>query len=263
MRMKSDVYVLIVLAAFLLPIVFMSQLALAETVNYPRCKKFGPLGDEENFCPRIEGMHPEGCCPPIQDKKLKCYYARYRSRGQVVVVNSSYTRCTDDGETEKVNCCRLSYQACYDQKKIRTFVSFLNYRRDQNPKGCCFSLCPSASYWSDHPNKELNMPGTHYRLGENDPPNICKPQQINRCDFGGTKCLPNNSCPVIKDPGPTPGDGDSKPGDKPGMGDDGGGPSQPAPPKPVPPKPKPPTPKPEPPPSQDPPDPPPAPPGVG
>ena len=174
----------------------------AQTSSYPMCHQFGELPEKDNFCPRIEGQYPKGCCPPIKGPRKTCYYAEFRSRGQVALVNSSYRVC-ESGQTVSKPCCALSHRPCYANLSRRNFISFLTYRSDASPKGCCFAICPSASYWSSHPNANLRLPGTYFRLGETIPPNLCRSEIIDVCAYGGRSCGTSQPCPRPPPPHPS------------------------------------------------------------
>ena len=62
-------------------------------LTYPMCTDFDSLHEKYNFCPRIEGQYPKGCCPAIKGSRKQCYYAEYRITGDKTLVNSSYQVC--------------------------------------------------------------------------------------------------------------------------------------------------------------------------
>ena len=172
-------------------------LPVSPGLTYPMCTDFNSLHEKYNFCPRIEGQHPKGCCPAIKGSRKQCYYAEYRTRGREILINSSYQICEND-QSVTVPCCYVTYSSCYVNLTARSFISFLNYREDDSFKGCCYSICPSAAYWADHPNPSLRLPGSYQRLGENNGVNICR-SIINRCTNGGGVCLSGQElvhCPI-------------------------------------------------------------------
>ena len=162
------------------------------TPSYPVCSDFSNLPEKNNFCPRIEGQHPGNCCPPlVRTPPKECHYARRRR--QPVLVNGSYTVC-ESGRDVSNPCCKASSRDCYDQLEKRTFYSYLT----KFESGCCYAICPTASYWSDHPDPSKRMPPSHHRLGENPPPSssICTNEVTNECTHGDTaNCKSSTPCP--------------------------------------------------------------------
>lgn len=247
-------------------IILGSSHVLAQNTNFPTCSKYSELPEQETFCGRTEGVHPQGCCPPIQKAPIKCYYANLISNGQSVLKSSTSTQCVEN-KNVTTKCCRRSTKPCYKDPIERDFIPFLNNRSDQSPPGCCFAKCPATSYWADHPDRSKRIPSRYTRYGETPPPQgmECKSQTIDECDApNNVMCESSNPCPQPK-PNPTPTPTPNPPSP----------PTPPKPPTPVPPKPNPvpsppnpPNPKPNPSPTPTPqpqpaPSPPPKPPGVG
>jgi hypothetical protein len=170
-------------------------------LSYPRCQNYGKLAESENYCVRVEGTYPKNCCPPIQADTLTCYYAELLNNGQPTMELSSYRTCDDGVNQETVQCCRASTDPCYTRLTDKQFISFLNYRKDQSPSGaCCFTICPDTSYWSDHPDVNQRIPVDLDRLGQNRPPNICRPVTLNRCGSVTRECQRSVSCPRLPSP---------------------------------------------------------------
>ena len=156
----------------------------AQTLGYNMCRHTLDVPEKNTFCPRIEGQHPEGCCPPISGPSKMCYYAAYNAAGQGVLVNSHYYTCENDVNVRQ-NCCRRSSQACYEDRREKRFISFLVYQW-KSPQGCCLLDCPQASYWPD-------IPDHYQRFGGGFPSGMkwCTSTPINNCDY--TEACPGHS----------------------------------------------------------------------
>ena len=105
----------------------------------------------DNVCPRLEGIHPEGCCPQIfKNPPLTCNYHVVLNRGQAFLANSSYLSC-QNGVTVSNSCCVMRYRACFVEPITKSYRPRLLYRQNT----CCFeSVCPPASYWRNPPNPD-------------------------------------------------------------------------------------------------------------
>lgn len=202
----------------------------------------------DNFCPRIEGVHLPKCCPPLfKNPPLQCHYQIVHSRGQEVLVNSSYNVCSGGVDT-RVNCCRRSQSACYTDPVTLSFLPRLIHRANT----CCFERCPPANYWRTPP-AHPSITASHELVSSSVA--LCVPEVINNCSYGSTEnCGANSYCPPPPAPPspPAPSPGPTTPSPAPT-------PAPPSPPAPNPPAPSPPAPAPSPVPAPTPPSPPPPP----
>lgn len=172
-----------------------SHLSLAE--DFKQCTtKDASRSELDHFCPRLEGIHPKGCCPPLQkEPPLKCSYAIYDSRGQPKLVNSTYTSCENGSDVEHT-CCMEIQVGCYKDRIDLDFIPRLLYRSDD----CCFENCPGADYWRAAPPKG-GLSEKHERITTSGPE--CKKELIQSCSVGtSANCAPSDPCPV---PAPAPG----------------------------------------------------------
>ena len=180
---------------------FLQSFAYAQAPQYPMCGQHDTIDKKDNFCPRIEGQHPENCCPPIIGPRKTCWYAKFKKAGQRALINGSYSTCVA-GTTVRNDCCRESSKDCYEDPKSRVFLSFLNYRSSR----CCFSLCPQSSYWSDHPIDPGVPPASYHFVGESRPPNLCQTEIVDSCTHGTeANCPPSTPCPSPPSPPRPPG----------------------------------------------------------
>ncbi len=177
----------------------------AQTSSYPACRKFGNLPEQDHYCTRIEGEHPQGCCPPLIEEPITCHYAK-RSYSQPILANSFYYTCETDANGTKRNtphrCCIKSKEYCYSDLRSVSFIPFLTYGWSESPKACCFAACPNAVYWSNHPDTSQQVPSNYKRLKNASIP-TCQ-ESIDRCDYGDVEsCLESEYCPYIRRPRPT------------------------------------------------------------
>ncbi len=212
--------------------------------DFPACNKKDPGRTEvDNVCPRLEGIHPAGCCPQIfSEPPLSCDYHIVKDRGQAILANSSYSKCVG-GSTVRVNCCALKYKACYTNPINKQFKPRLIFRSDT----CCFENCPPASYWRNPPNPDPNFTENHELTNAGNVA-LCVNETLNECSYGSSNnCEPSSACPAPT-PAPAPAPAPSSPGPGPGPGKPGPGtgpgPGSPSPapnpaPKPAPPAPPP------------------------
>jgi hypothetical protein len=162
--------------------------------NFQQCKPNERRNDLDHFCPRAEGAHLDGCCPPLfKEPPLKCRYAINDPSGQPVLVNSSYTTC-ENGQNVSVNCCILSVQACSRERVVLDFKPRLLNREG----ACCFENCPPGDYWRKPPSHPQISPRHEIDLGNPE----CQDAVLQQCSYGGeANCQPASPCPP---PPPTP-----------------------------------------------------------
>lgn len=162
--------------------------------NFQQCTNTAaPRSELDHFCPRLEGVHLEGCCPPLfKEPPLQCRYAVYLSRGQLYLTNSSYTVC-QNGQNVSIPCCTVAQRGCYRDPVTLPFKPRLLYRNNT----CCFENCPSAAYWRTPPAHPAITPS--HELVDTGP--ICTETVLQECTYGNSEsCQPSESCP----PPPTP-----------------------------------------------------------
>ncbi|MBX2986975.1 MAG: hypothetical protein KF802_03670 [Bdellovibrionaceae bacterium] len=219
-------------AGFFFSLIFVLSFDAQAARTFQQCDAKEPGRTElDHFCPRVEGVHLEGCCPPLfKDPPIQCKYAVPVERGQAYLAKSSYTVC--QGGTEvSVPCCQIRQRGCSRDPVTLPFKQRLLFRQ----KTCCFEGCPSADYWLTPPaasgitkDHELNSP-----LAQ------CTGTVIDECDAGNSaNCQASDPCPVVPSPPNPP--NPSPPGVPPPPGPT-------APPNPSPPNPQPPAPQPKPP----------------
>ncbi|NUN05293.1 MAG: hypothetical protein HUU57_05990 [Bdellovibrio sp.] len=153
----------------------------------------------DNFCPRIEGVHLEGCCPPLEKRpSMQCTYHVVASQGQAFWGNSTSTQCVGGANTT-VPCCRLMHRGCYKDPQTLNFVSRLIGRNKQ----CCFETCPPASYWRAEPNPRPQITAQHQLTGASTLA-LCQNIELQECSVGAGACPADDPCPPPPDPGPSP-----------------------------------------------------------
>lgn len=182
--------------------------------EFKRCDIKEPGRTElDNVCPRLEGIHPQGCCPQVFDKnKLTCNYHIVKERGQPILANSQYTVC-ENGDNKTVQCCAPRFKACYIEPITRPYRPRLIHRSNT----CCFENCPPADYWRNPPNPDLEFKEDH-ELSNAGAISLCVPETINECTNGSSaSCEPSQRCPPPPSP-PSTGSGSSS-----GSGSGGGG----------------------------------------
>ncbi len=186
-----------------------------------------PRSELDTFCPRVEGVHPEGCCPQLfKQPPLQCYYSIVVNRGQAYLANSSYTTC-QGGENVRVSCCVVRQRTCYRDLKQLPFLPRLLHRNNS----CCFENCPPADYWRAAPANPA-ISSQHELTGNGVP--ICTGSVLDECSHGSSaNCQASSPCPVEPKPSNEPSDGGNPDPPKPD-------PKPQDPPKPDPPKPDPP-----------------------
>ncbi|HND85016.1 MAG TPA: hypothetical protein PLU50_04375, partial [Pseudobdellovibrionaceae bacterium] len=112
--------------------------------TYQQC----PAGQNErteldNVCPRLEGKHLPGCCPPLFGANpMTCNYYIVKQGGQAVRVNSSYLTC-ENGQNVSHECCATVYNDCFEQPVQLQYRPRLISRNNS----CCMDACPSANWW--------------------------------------------------------------------------------------------------------------------
>lgn len=163
---------------------------------------FVPRVDLDNFCPRLEGVHLEGCCPPLEKRPaMQCTYHIVVSNGQAFWANSTSTQCIGGVDTA-VPCCRLMHRGCYKDPQTLSFVSRLIGRDKQ----CCFEKCPPASYWRAQPNPRAEITAQHQLTGGSSLA-MCTDAELQECSSTGGVCPASNPCPpppVEPSTSPTP-----------------------------------------------------------
>ena len=188
----------------------LSSVTFAQTSTFSQCsEKAAPRTELDGFCPRIEGIHPAGCCPQLfKQPPLQCFYAIYKERGQAYLADSSYTVC-ENGTNVQKPCCRVQQRACVEQKIQLPFLPRLLHRNES----CCFENCPSATYWRTPPAKG-NLTPEHEITTAASP--VCTGTTLPECSSGTAESCPASSpCPVA--PGPDPGGGTPVPGPNPSV----------------------------------------------
>lgn len=178
-----------------------AQLPVKQTVprTFQQCSSGdAPRSELDHFCPRLEGVHLEGCCPPLfKEPPLQCRYAVYLDRGQIYLGQTAYQSC-ENGQTVSKPCCRIMQRGCYDQEVILPFKPRLLHRNNR----CCFENCPSADYWRAAPAHPAITPA--HELVNTGP--TCTRTVLQECSVGGEEnCQPDNPCPPPPSPPePTP-----------------------------------------------------------
>lgn len=178
--------------------------ATAQMRNFQSCSRAEPGRTElDNLCPRLEGVHLEGCCPPLQrNPPLQCRYHIVRQRGQQYLAQSAYTIC-QNGMNVNVPCCGVMQRACVEQPVTLNYIPRLIHRA----KTCCFENCPPADYWRQAPANPQITPEHEYTDGGG--PANCTGTLLQECSIGSTAtCQPSNPCP----PPPAPPAPPSMPG---------------------------------------------------
>lgn len=171
----------------------------AEARTYLDCPGSGASSQRaalDVFCPRLEGAHLEGCCPPVhKSEPLVCTY--YKNSQQQVMNNSSYTMCVE-GQNRVVACCESQTMPCADEVIRKDFIPRLINRSNS----CCFESCPNAQYWLAPPNPDSRFSPGH--LVGNAPPE-CQQTPPNNCTPGAPACQPSAPCPTVtlNPPAPT------------------------------------------------------------
>jgi hypothetical protein len=145
------------------------------------------------FCPRVEGAHPKGCCPPIYrtEQPLTCRY--YVGSTKPASVESSYTVC-EDNRNVVISCCGAGSRPCANNVINKPFFPRLINRDNQ----CCFESCPNAEYWRRPPNPDNSLSDRHL-LGSGIP--SCD-EEINECAPNSPQCQPSSPCPEAPPGGP-------------------------------------------------------------
>lgn len=185
-----------------------------------------PRSETDHFCPRMEGIHLEGCCPQLfKSPPLHCPYHVVVRRGQPFLRDSSYVTC-EGGVDVSHPCCVLDQRDCSKDKVSLNFYPRLIHRTS-----CCFENCPSGDYWMRPPaNPSIT---SQHESGVGAP--TCDPQPALECSVGTAEsCQASTPCPPppappagtpgppaeTPTPGPIP---PPPPGDGDGGGGDGGG----------------------------------------
>lgn len=162
--------------------------------NFMQCEgDAAPRSELDHFCPRIEGIHLEGCCPPLfKQPPLKCSYHVVVSRGQPFIGQSAYNACVD-GKDVSIPCCSLQQRDCSRDKVVKDFFPRLLNRKNT----CCFENCPSADYWRAPPAAKDISPQHEFGDG----PATCTGTTLQECTVGAT-CQESTYCPP-PEPAPT------------------------------------------------------------
>lgn len=169
--------------------------ANAQTRSFPSCSAWQGRVDLDGFCPRMEGVHLEGCCPPIEKRPgLSCNYHIVKARGQAFLGNSSYNACVG-GQNVAIPCCEIQQRACFVSPVNLTFIPQLIGRNNQ----CCFEPCPPASYWRAEPNPNPSITPEHELTGAGMA--MCTNTTLSECSLGSAPSCPTSSyCPVPETP---------------------------------------------------------------
>jgi len=173
----------------------------AEADVFPLCPSSTLREDLDNFCPRLEGVTLDRCCPNVvQQAPQICSYSIVENRGQATLVNSNYTTCQNNRNVT-VNCCRISQTACFRDQQDLPFLGRAIAPRENNNK-CCFENCPPASYWRAQPNPNARITSRH-ELGKGGLANVCIDQVVDACTYGNAEsCQPSAPCPPVVTTGP-------------------------------------------------------------
>lgn len=189
------------LIAFLLflPLMAVAAGPARTAADFGSCKSTDAARDLlDNFCPRLEGTHLDGCCPPLEKRPpMQCYYHIFQASGQPIRVNSEYTTCVN-GTNVRVPCCRTETAGCYTDPVVIPFVPRLLYRNTK----CCFETCPGVEYWRNPPNPRSDLTSRHQLTGPG--VNGCTPIR-EECSYGTTDtCQSSDPCPPPPPPPPPP-----------------------------------------------------------
>lgn len=163
----------------------------------------------DNMCPRVEGKHLDGCCPPLfKSQSMNCTYYVVKTAGQQFMVNSSYTIC-QNGVNVAIPCCAIATSDCSDQRVDLQYLPRLISRN----QSCCFDACPAANWWINPP-PSPNAPqitlirkitNQHVHGGSI---SQCTGSVIDQCSVAGHATCPVSSpCPPPSAPPPDPGSG--------------------------------------------------------
>jgi hypothetical protein len=177
-------------------ILFGGLSAQAQVRTYNACTGAdSQRADLDTFCPRLEGVHTQGCCPPIfnYQSPLLCQY--YRGSSEVVQQDSTFIRCNSNtNQNEIVACCASYTQSCgADEITVNFYPRLIN-----RANTCCFESCPNAQYWMNAPS-DPRFQSDHI-LGTT---NSCSAVPINTCSAGLPPCEANVPCPPDGTPIPT------------------------------------------------------------
>lgn len=181
--------------------------SVAQVRSFQSCSRAEPGRTElDNLCPRLEGVHLEGCCPPLRSNTtLQCRYHIVRERGQQYLAQSSYTVCQNNMNVN-IPCCAVMRRTCVDAPVTLNYIPRLIHRA----KTCCFENCPPADYWRQAPANPQITPDHEYAEGVS--PAGCTGTILQECSIGNSvTCQANDPCPTPA-PAPAPNPGTPKPG---------------------------------------------------
>jgi len=105
--------------------------------------------EKDSFCPRLEGVYPDHCCPYQQKGPVKCYY--YNNDIARVGTNSSGGNCVGGvgGTVVQTACCNVDSVPCITDLTEKNFIQRLVKRDFQGKKRCNFEACPLPQYWKN------------------------------------------------------------------------------------------------------------------
>lgn len=185
--------------------------AWAQTVGTPYSPAPSPWGTWtnnlrtplDNFCPRLEGVHLQGCCPPVTGVSTKCYYETpgvyyTYQRSSETVANPQYN---DPNNPDVMTSCTTSVSACCEQIShgcfidiTKQFIPRLITDHTNKNNTCRFESCPPPNYWS----KASPPVPSDYVLVSAPNPNSCAtaPSNTQAQGCGGLGlCGGGGSCP--------------------------------------------------------------------
>ena len=173
----------------------------AQLRSFNQCLRSDPGRVElDNLCPRLEGVHLEGCCPPLRKSApLQCKYVVTQSQGQLYLTQSSYTTC-QNGQNISVSCCTVVQRSCTVSPVTLNYIPRLLHRRNN----CCFENCPPGNYWRQAPANPAITAG--HELDEGSSPAACTGTVLQECSAGSVSdCQASSPCPVpTPSPSPSP-----------------------------------------------------------
>lgn len=151
-----------------------------------------PRTELDHFCPRIEGIHLEGCCPPIFSSAIQCEYSIPVANGQAYLAVSSYLTC-ENGANVSHSCCGVFRRSCVREPVTLNFRPRL-LNRDAS---CCYENCPAADYWRQAPAYPPSITASHTlgtgeicsEITRTNDPIACPENSVDTCQ-------PSAPCPV-------------------------------------------------------------------
>lgn len=158
--------------------------------------------EKDSFCPRLEGVYPDHCCPYKQKAPIKCYY--YNNDRVRVGTNSTGLNCVGGvgGTVVQTACCNVDSVPCITDVTEKTFIQRLIKRDLDGKNRCNFEACPLPKYW-----KGENIQGTQISRTKPTTALCSTVAATSQCSVSTTLPNCNNlnpTCPLPA-PEPTPG----------------------------------------------------------